>query len=47
MANDAGAEFSEGVSAQTIDEPNERYRVLKSARQVTADQVCLMEKSDG
>ena len=47
MANDAGAEFSEGVNAQTIDKPNGRYRVLRSERQMAADHVCLMERSDG
>jgi len=47
MANDAGAEFTEGVNAQTIDEPKGRYRVLTSARQVAVDRVCLMERSDG
>ena len=47
MANDAGAELAEGVNAQTIDEPNGRIRVVTAARQVEADQGCLMETSDG
>jgi len=47
MVDDAGTEFSEGVNAQTIVEPNGRYRVSTSARLVAADQVCLMERSDG
>ena len=47
MADDAGAELTKGANAQTIDEPNGRLRVMTSARQVAADQVCLMERSDG